>query len=297
MAYGMCVKNGTTEAYYYYLFNAQGDIVGIIDVNGIQVVEYTYDAWGNILSVTGSLAGTIGQKNPLRYRGYYYDSETGFYYLLSRYYDPGIGRFINADGVIAGIGGNVLGYNMFAYCMNNPVNMIDSNGNFGEFLKKMGSRLVHGVQSLARMVASTIEAITVHRAVGLGVGGEVNLGDVSVSAGWTVSEVEECDVDGIHRENISKVGFSLECLEYIEVPLEMGYEHSYEDESCTCEIFDSYYDKLNCEATEEFHDDSSIGFSIGAYALIGGEIGVSIDLKKWTDDLIIILYDSLEYSD
>lgn len=62
-------------------------------------------------------------------------------------------------------------------------------------------------------------------------------------------------------------------------------------------VIDSYYDKLNCEATKEFCDDSSIGFSVGVYALVGGEIGVSIDLKKWTDDLIIILYESLEYKD
>ena len=94
------------------------------------MVTYTYDEWGKILSVTGTLANTVGQMNPIRYRGYYYDVETGLYYLQSRYYDPETGRFINADGQISGVGGDILGYNMFAYCMNNPVNMSDPSGHW-----------------------------------------------------------------------------------------------------------------------------------------------------------------------
>jgi len=82
--------------------------------------EYTYDAWGNILSMTGSLASTIGNINPIRYRSYYYDTETGFYYLESRYYDPAIRRFINADGYL-NANGDILGFNMYAYCGNTPV--------------------------------------------------------------------------------------------------------------------------------------------------------------------------------
>ena len=103
--------NGTR---YSYIRNLQGDVIGIINSNGVTVVEYKYDAWGNILSVTGSLASTLGAVNPFRYRGYYYDTETGFYYLNSRYYDPQVGRFINADGII-GANGGIMGYNMFAY--------------------------------------------------------------------------------------------------------------------------------------------------------------------------------------
>ena len=84
-AYGFIVKNETNEETYYYEFNLQGDVIGVIDSTGAKVVEYEYGAWGDILSVTGTLADSIGQKNPLRYRGYYYDAETGFYYFL--YYD------------------------------------------------------------------------------------------------------------------------------------------------------------------------------------------------------------------
>ena len=70
---------------YTYLHNLQGDIVGIVDNAGALVVEYKYDAWGRKLSVTGSLSGTLGRRNPFRYRGYVWDEETGLYYLDSRY--------------------------------------------------------------------------------------------------------------------------------------------------------------------------------------------------------------------
>lgn len=114
-------------ATYYYLRNAQGDVMGLVNTAGAQVVAYTYDAWGNLLTTTGTLAGTLGKDNPLRYRGYMYDEETGLYYLRSRYYNPGWGRFINADGY-ASTGQGMLGSNMFAYCLNNPVVCRDTNG-------------------------------------------------------------------------------------------------------------------------------------------------------------------------
>ena len=81
---------------YFYVYNLQGDVVALIDANGTQVVEYVYDAWGNPISKTGSLAATIGTLNPFRYRGYVYDEETGLYYLRSRYYNPSWKRFINS---------------------------------------------------------------------------------------------------------------------------------------------------------------------------------------------------------
>ena len=118
--------NGT---YYWYLRNAQGDITGIVNSSGTRVVTYTYDAWGNPLSTGGSMAGTLGAANPLRYRGYVYDSETGLYYVSSRYYDPEICRFINADEFTC-TGQGIVGCNMFAYCGNNPVSRIDYGGHF-----------------------------------------------------------------------------------------------------------------------------------------------------------------------
>lgn len=120
------LHNGTE---YYYVTNLQGDIIALLDGQGNCVVEYTYDAWGKVLSKTGSMATSLGADNPLRYRGYYYDQETGFYYLQSRYYDPATGRFINADDVsYLGASGTALSYNLFAYCENNPVIYCDHRG-------------------------------------------------------------------------------------------------------------------------------------------------------------------------
>ena len=116
--------NGTT---YLYLTNIQGDVIAILDTEGNIVVQYTYDAWGNILTTTGTLAESLGVINPLTYRGYVYDQETGLYYLQSRYYNPTIGRFINADALVS-TGQGLLGNNMFAYCGNNPTNCFDSSG-------------------------------------------------------------------------------------------------------------------------------------------------------------------------
>ena len=91
------------------------------------MVSYTYDAWGKVVSVNDTSGISLGTKNSYRYRGYRYDTETGLYYLQSRYYNPEWGRFINADGFIGQIG-ELTGHNLFAYCRNNPVNMIDKNG-------------------------------------------------------------------------------------------------------------------------------------------------------------------------
>lgn len=105
---------------YYYIKNVQGDIIGLYDKDGTQVVSYTYDTWGKIIAIDGTLKDTLGKDNPYRYRSYRYDIETGLYYLQSRYYNPEWGRFINADAIVTG--------NEFAYCGNNPVMFTDSTG-------------------------------------------------------------------------------------------------------------------------------------------------------------------------
>ncbi len=107
------------------------DIIAVYTEDGRKICTYTYDAWGNCTTTT--VSGNVGIENaiaqtynPFRYRGYYYDTETGVYYLQSRYYNPRWGRFINADGLI-GTGG-LIGYNMFTYCNNNPVMLCDCTG-------------------------------------------------------------------------------------------------------------------------------------------------------------------------
>ena len=120
--------NGTE---YFYVKNAQGDVTGLVNASGTRVVTYTYDAWGNLLSTTGTMATTLGEQNPLRYRGYVYDTETGLYYLQSRYYNPTWGRFINADDtalLLSSPGKAHWDKNVFAYCDNNPLNRVDEDG-------------------------------------------------------------------------------------------------------------------------------------------------------------------------
>ena len=119
--------NGTI---YTYLHNLQGDIVGILDSTGNLVVEYKYDAWGKPLSTTGSLAGTLGIRNPFRYRAYVYDEESGLYYLRSRYYVSWRCVFLNADSIL-GIRGEILSHNAYGYCGGNPVMQEDPDGLFG----------------------------------------------------------------------------------------------------------------------------------------------------------------------
>ena len=124
---------GTAYA-LYALTNAQGDVLGLYNGNGELKIAYTYDTWGKVLSETDAqgnpLTGNLieySKLNPFRYRGYYYDSETGLYYLQSRYYNPEIGRFLNSDN-ITDPGAGVLAFNTFMYCANNPVNASDPSG-------------------------------------------------------------------------------------------------------------------------------------------------------------------------
>ena len=120
--------NGTP---YYYVKNLQGDILAITNASGQKVVEYSYEAWGKVESITGSLVGTVGAKNPFRYRGYYYDAETEWYYLFNRYYYPGAYRWISADEYCS-TSQTLVEQNMFNYCGNNPLFRKDSSGDFWE---------------------------------------------------------------------------------------------------------------------------------------------------------------------
>ena len=117
---------------YYYVCNAQGDVLQLRDHTNVPVANYYYDTWGKLLGITDANGNAItafnsvAVLNPIRYRGYFYDTETGFYYVSSRYYDPEIGRWINADVMLDTE--TVLGFNLFAYCGNNPIMYVDPTG-------------------------------------------------------------------------------------------------------------------------------------------------------------------------
>ena len=135
---------------YFYVRNLQNDIIALIDEDGNTVVNYTYDSWGKILSITGSLKDTVGQQNPFRYRGYYYDKETGMYYLKNRYYDPELRRFISSDAVTTLIASTetLHNRNLYTYCNQNPLTRSDGNGH----LWTVAAGIIGGVISLGRQL-------------------------------------------------------------------------------------------------------------------------------------------------
>ena len=154
--FAMIYKHGQTTELYYYVLNAQGDVIALLNANGTLAASYNYGAWGNysVHDKDGKKttdATFIGHINPLRYRGYYYDRETRLYYLQSRYYDFANCRFINADTFATTDTNGFLSANMFAYCENNPVGNSDSEG---EFPIQVVAAAVSGVVNLATSWAS-----------------------------------------------------------------------------------------------------------------------------------------------
>lgn len=114
---------------YFYRKNLFGDILGILDSHGTELVKYEYNSWGKLLNLTDYSSNGLGRKNPFRFKGYYYDEELGMYYLNSRYYDPEVGRFISPDTTdILEVQDDLYDKNLYAYCDNNSVMRIDSSG-------------------------------------------------------------------------------------------------------------------------------------------------------------------------
>ena len=128
-------SSGTKK--YLYIRNIQGDITSIIDSEGNKVCSYIYDGYGNhiVLDENGkedTSLTSIGHLNPFRYRGYYFDEESGLYYLNSRYYDSETGRFISPDvlSILDETKGQINGLNLYMYCNDNPIMYCDPSGNF-----------------------------------------------------------------------------------------------------------------------------------------------------------------------
>ncbi|MGN0501586.1 MAG: RHS repeat-associated core domain-containing protein [Ruminococcus sp.] len=315
------IKAGETTAYSYYVTtNAQGDVLGIYTAAGVQVAAYEYDAWGNctVYDVTQNSNGNnvftkvtysdsrkfdLEFLNPFRYRGYYYDQDMGLYYLQSRYYDPQIGRFINADGVVSGTGSSVQGYNVFAYCFNNPVNMDDADGAWPKLVKKLVSRVKHTVKTMVRIASSPFKATTAKIGAGIGIGGKVKANikrvPVEVGAVASISDSVVYQQGKWDARNSTTASVGLNVADIYSFSHAIGREHSYYDEKCTCDFMrSSFYDKSNCVAnTTIMSGDATVDLSVSAYFLFGFEASISIDLASWNEELVSIVEESLAYKD
>ena len=137
------IKNGGSP--YYYIYDGIGNIVSIMNSNNERVVNYEYDAFGNVLSITGPENSSLGVPNHFRYKGYYYDAETNLYFLNTRYYSPELCRFISPDSVDYLDSDSINGLNLYAYCGNDPVNMVDPSGHFAISTLLIGRAIGFGI--------------------------------------------------------------------------------------------------------------------------------------------------------
>ena len=142
-------------AKYFYIRDTMQNILGIIDSSGACVVQYNYSAYGECISVTGDMAGTVGEVNSFRYKGYYFDRETGFFYCKSRYYLPEWKRWLNSDSP-AFLTKDIRSLNLLAYCTNDPCNNIDSSGQFPRLIW-----LITPVKVKAFIIATVVTAVVV----------------------------------------------------------------------------------------------------------------------------------------
>ena len=154
---GFIYNNNT----YYYHKTLFGDIIGIYDSNYSEIVTYEYDSWGMLKNISDNSNINLGLINPFRYRSYYYDEETGFYYLNTRYYCPIYRRMLNSDSVLSYLG-NMITLNLFSYCNNNPINESDDSGCFSISWKKV-KKEVSKTYNTAKKVVKEVgtKAITV----------------------------------------------------------------------------------------------------------------------------------------
>ena len=155
---GKVIRVDLNGAIYSYIRNLQEDIVGILDDKGKLVVEYKYDAWGKQLFVGGTLASTMGRRNPFLYRGYIYDEMTELYYLRGRYYCSYTMRFVNADKMLSAYC-RILGSNMFAYCDNEPIRRIDETGDKWGFIAKFCQKALEVAVAVVKVAKECIDEV------------------------------------------------------------------------------------------------------------------------------------------
>ena len=265
------VYNGTA---YAYVKSLQGDIVAILDENGNAVVSYGYDAWGVPLWCTGELAETLGKVQPFRYRGYVFDEETGLFYLRSRYYNPGWGRFVNADAEIA-VEAKLWDAKLFLYCANNPVRYTDDGGNsFWDVLADCGKALL-----VAAVVVAVVAVVIAATGGGGGfalaaAGGEIISGAAVADAAMTTAVA--AGATGASLMFASKLGKEYEDGNYSNHTKLNNVSENEKFEEALRRLKRDYNLNLNRGQRRRLHDEiTGMGYSIleivaEGWAMFGG---------------------------
>lgn len=283
------VYNGIT---YYYHKNILGDIIGILNSNYQEIVKYTYDAYGNILSVVDNSNINLAEINPFRYRSYYYDTETGMYYLNSRYYDSNIGRFINADNVLYS-GDYTISHNLFVYCNNNFITNIDETGTF---FKKIGKIIKKTVKNKIDKVNKTINAIKKGNVEGVidakgGFGFEMSNNLLSVgfdkSMGWDNQNGHYVSTSGgLFAGNFGIAGDIKTYDEGYMNPAAMPWEvwndpRTYKTYLLGTKTKDFYNNGISNTANLEVNSDNTvfIGFDFGYYMAFGFDVKIGFNVN------------------
>jgi len=267
--------NGTVTGMYYnnvlYYFrkNLQGDVTGIYNASGNIIAQYEYTPYGAILAITDANGNDISANathianiNPIRYRGYYYDIETGFYYLQSRYYDPGVGRFINADAFVS-TGQGFVGNNMFAYCGNNPIRRVDEYGTW--FLEDAWEWTKENIlEPIADVFVIAYDNVSASAGAGVGFGVSVEVGPIEASAEMREDLIGAQLRDG--EEDIGNIGKSGASIEAGYFSVSTGNETFESWTSNEREVYDDDEPSL----------DVGVGFSLFCFVGVHAEVSFSI---------------------
>ena len=277
--------NGKTD--YFYLYNGLGDVTGLVDSSNQVVVRYQYNSWGKVTSTQDTSGVSLATLNPFRYRKYVYDPETGLYCLGSRYYDPEVGRFVNADSIkFAAILGRyyVNRQNLYQYCFNNPIMLNDKFGKWPkvpEWLKDFEKSVKKTANAIGSAIVKTVKAVQFNIGGGLGIGFETQLKikniPIQVSALASEKMILEVTKNGADIKNVISAQGGIGNLGY-----EYGREHSY----VACKekhnpVMTSFGKLFECPYSEKINEGSAV-YGVGAsfYAILGGEIFVGIDIEE-----------------
>lgn len=290
-----CDANGNASI-YYAVTNIQGDVVRFYNSAGTIVASYQYDAFGNC-TITRDDAG-IAALNPIRYRGYYYDSETGLYYLQSRYYNPQVGRFLNSDNVTDSNAG-VLGFNTFLYCGNNPVNACDPTGH--GLMENIGKWVWQNIKTTVKLFTLPFRHVEGSVGLGMGLGGSFGIKATDDILGATLkySSTKIFEYSSNEANYYSKTGLEkgISIMGIIDTNSFTGVSHMLNDEKCTC-TYGDFYNLRKCPANMPCNEVSTdYGISGSLYLGFGGEFSIGVNVESMLEEKGNIRNEYYEFRD